>query len=84
VGYDYKPLKYLPFQQLSRRILSKNIDDVSDITVNVKIFDLMYLNGETLIDLPYETRRKKLNALMLNRPLKQSIHFDIEKVKEIK
>ncbi len=81
VGYDFDTQKFLPFQLLSRRIMTKNVNEVSHIKVVVKIFDIMYLNGQTIIELPYSQRREKIYELMLNRPLRQTISFDIKKLK---
>lgn len=83
IAYDFQAMKCLEFQELSRRILSKNIREVSHIKVAVKIFDLMYFQGETLLSLPYEKRREKMYELLLNKPLLQSFSFDIEKLKTL-
>ncbi len=76
VGYDYIKCKYLPFQMLSKRILTKDINEVKHINVSVKAFDLLYLNGKTLITKPYLERRDLLEELFLNRDLVQTMHFD--------
>jgi DNA ligase-1 len=80
VGYDYEKQKFLPFQLLSRRILTKDVGSVSHINVCVKTFDLLFLNGRTLISEPYSKRREMLEELFLNRDLKQKIHFDEKKL----
>ena len=61
--------------------MSKNIDDVSHIKVVVKAFDIMYLNGKTLINEPYLKRRELLEGLFINRDLIQKIEIDIKKIK---
>lgn len=76
VGFDFDKKRFLPFQVLSRRIMTKNITEVSHIKVVVRCFDLLYLNGKTLIDAPYKERREKMEELFLNRPLKQAMSFD--------
>lgn len=81
VGFDFDKMQFLPFQTLSRRIMSKNIDDVSHIKVVVKAFDIMYLNGKTLINEPYLKRRELLEGLFINRDLIQKIEIDIKKIK---
>jgi DNA ligase-1 len=52
----------LPFQKLSRRIQRKyDIDKmVKEIPVEVNIFDITYLNGRSLYDVPFKERRKLL------------------------
>lgn len=81
VGFDFDKMQFLPFQTLSRRIMSKNINDVSHIKVVVKAFDMMYLNGETLISLPYIKRRELLDGLFINKELIQKTEIDIKKIK---
>jgi len=83
VGFDFDKMIFLPFQTLSRRILSKNIDDVNHIKVVVKAFDIMYLNGKTIINLPYIKRREILEEIYLNRELIQETKIDIKKLTEI-
>lgn len=83
VGFDFDKGKFLPFQLLSRRILSKNIDEVSHIKVVVKAFDIMLLGKDTIIDKSYKERREILESLFIGRPLKQSLSFDVERLKEI-
>ncbi len=84
VGYDFNSQKYLPFQMLSKRILSKNIDQVNHIKVVVKVFDILKLNSETLVDFPYEKRREMLENLFVNTPIREKIKFDLELLKQIK
>lgn len=58
-SYDGRPL---PFQHLMRRF--RRVRDVelmiSEIPVSLSLFDLIMLNGEVLIDIPYSSRRKQL------------------------
>lgn len=77
VGFDFNKKKFLPFQVLSRRIMTKKVDTVSHINVVVKLFDLLYLDGKTLINLNYEKRRELLEEMMIGRELKQNLHFDL-------
>lgn len=83
VGYDFQNQKFLPFQMLSKRILSKNINEVNHIKVVVKAFDMLKLNDETLVDFPYEKRREMLEELFVNTPIREKIKFDLDKLKEI-
>lgn len=83
VGYDYEKQRFLPFQTLSKRILTKEIKNVSHINITIKAFDILYYNHQTLIDMPYKKRREILQKLFINKPLKQKIHFDIDKLKKI-
>lgn len=83
VGYDHNKEEFLPFQTLSRRILTKNVDSVSSIRVVVKTFDVLYLNGKTLLEEPYKKRRKMMEELYLNRKIIQKSTFESSKLKKI-
>lgn len=58
----------LPFQVLTNRA-KKNVE-VGDIKINVCLFafDLMYLNGEPLLDRPFRERRELLRGLFVGIP----------------
>ncbi|MCD6241057.1 ATP-dependent DNA ligase [Candidatus Bathyarchaeota archaeon] len=82
VGEDGSPL---PFQHLMRRFRRiREIEDVSrKIKVQLYLFDIIYLNGQSLIDMPYIERRKKL-AEVAGRisPTKQLITGDPEQAQK--
>jgi DNA ligase-1 len=48
----------LPFQHLMRRFRRKHAvaDSVEEIPVELHLFDALYVNGESLVDSPYEKR----------------------------
>jgi DNA ligase-1 len=56
----------LPFQTVLRRFRRKyDIDSLrEEIRMVPNVFDLLYLDGETLIDLPFSERRKKLEGIL--------------------
>jgi DNA ligase 1 len=56
--------KPMPFQSVLRRLRRKHdIAEAQDAIAMVpNVFDILYLDGETLIDLPLVERRKKLEA----------------------
>ena len=60
---DGKPM---PFQSVLRRFRRRH--DVAEATVAIElvpnIFDILWLDGETLIDLPLTERRKKLESVV--------------------
>jgi DNA ligase-1 len=66
VGFDPKTGKPLPFQFLSQRIKRKyDIDKVrKQIPVRVSLFDLVYLEGESLFDQSLEERWAKLKSVV--------------------
>ena len=60
---DGKPM---PFQSVLRRFRRRH--DVAEATVAIElvpnVFDILWLDGETLIDLPLTERRKKLESVV--------------------
>jgi len=82
VGNDGSPL---PFQHLMRRFRRiRAIEDISRrIRIQLYLFDLIYLNGQSLIDAPYIERRRKLAEIAGGIPLtKQLITGDIEQARK--
>jgi DNA ligase-1 len=65
VGVDIHG-KYLPFQQVSQRIKRKH--DIPAMArqfpVEVNLFDLLSLNGERLLDRPFQLRRQLLQDIL--------------------
>ncbi len=66
VGYDRKTGKWLPFQKISRRIKRKyDIREMAEeIPVVTNLFDIIFLNGELLIDRPFRERREILEKIV--------------------
>ena len=66
VGLDPKTHKIRPFQEISQRIKRKhNIPQLlKELPVKVVLFDIMELNGESMLNLTLEERRKKLKAII--------------------
>ncbi len=72
IGFDPKTKKWLPFQNISERIKRKyNIEEmVRKIPVITNVFDIVYLNGKTLISEPFEKRRKAIEKIVKTIPNK--------------
>lgn len=72
VSGDGKPI---PFQHLMRRFKRVyEIDKIAkSIPVKLYLFDLLYIDGESLIDLPYDERRRRLKEIVGNIPLTEQI-----------
>ena len=72
VGEDGSPL---PFQHLMRRFRRvHDIEEVAEkIPVELYLFDLIYLDGQSLIADPYVERRKKLGEIAGSIPLTKRI-----------
>ena len=68
----------LLFQHLMRRFRRvHNIDEmVQEIPIDLQLFEVIYCEGESLIDLPYEKRRKKLSEIAGNIQLTKQIVTD--------
>lgn len=66
MAYDVKTKKTLPFQSVSRRIKRKhNIEEVrKEIPVEIKLFDVLYLDGESLLSNTILERRKILEGFV--------------------
>jgi DNA ligase-1 len=65
VAFDTTSGEYLPFQELMHRRRKYGIKDaVQKYPVAITFFDLLYLNGKDITELPYSDRRKKLEKLV--------------------
>jgi len=65
VSEDGRPLSFQNLMRRFRRI--KRIEEtITEIPVKLYLFDIIYLNGQTLIDQPYSERRKRLSGIVGN------------------
>lgn len=66
VGFNKDTGKYTAFQEISQRIRRKyNILEVAaKLPVELNIFDVLYYNGEELLDKPFEERRAILREVL--------------------
>ncbi|NIO44125.1 MAG: ATP-dependent DNA ligase [Candidatus Aenigmarchaeota archaeon] len=86
LAIDKKTGKPLPFQSLSQRIKRKyDIRKISkEIPIELNFFDIIYLNGKPLFDLPLKQRRKLLAKTVKEMPgkvqlAKQLVTNDLKK-----
>ncbi len=57
--------KHLPFQTLMQRRRKYDIEEyIKRIPIQAKVFDLLYLNGRTYMDEPYEERTAQLRRII--------------------
>ncbi len=57
--------KPLPFQTLMQRRRKYDVEQyVKDIPIQLKVFDLLYLNGESWLNQPYYKRSEKLGEIV--------------------
>jgi DNA ligase-1 len=70
VGYDLATKKYRPFQEISQRIRRKyEIETIQKkLPVELVVFDILYLEGEELLEQPFEERRALLERTVKNIP----------------
>jgi DNA ligase-1 len=73
VGYSPKTKRYMPFQNISQRIKRKyDIDKaVKELPVELNVFDVICLNGKSLIQKPFKERRKLVKKII--KPAKRKI-----------
>lgn len=66
VGFNPKTTQYVAFQQISQRIRRKyDIEaTVKKLPVEVNVFDILYYNGKSVIDKPFNERRALLSKII--------------------
>jgi DNA ligase 1 len=73
VGINQNNNQYMPFQTISQRIKRKNnINEIAKkFPIEINIFDIISLNNESQIDLPFNIRRKNLTKIIepINRKI---------------
>jgi len=68
VGFNKKTGKYLPFQNISQRIKRKyDIEKMSQqFPVEVNVFDIINYKGKSVINEPFEKRKKIIDKIIKN------------------
>jgi len=69
VGFDPKTKRYRPFQDISQRIKRKHdIEKLAkELPIELNVFDILYYNGKSLIDEPFEKRSELLRKVVKNK-----------------
>ncbi len=72
VGFDLKTKRYTQFQKISQRIRRKyDIEKLSkELPVEINVFDILYYNGKSLLDEPFEKRTKLIKEIIKSQPYK--------------
>jgi len=72
VGYDRKTKKYTNFQAISQRIKRKyDIEKLREkLPVEINVFDILYYNGKSQLNEPFEKRTKLIKKIIHNHPYK--------------
>jgi len=66
VGIDPKTKRVIPFQNISQRIRRKyDIEQmIETLPVSINVFDVIELNGDSLVDVPLQERKERLKAIL--------------------
>ena len=72
VGFDKKTKIYLPFQAVSQRIRRKyDIEKLQkELPIEINVFDIIYYNGKSLIEEPFEKRTNLIKKIIKKYPYK--------------
>ena len=72
VGFDKKSKEYKPFQSISQRIRRKyNIEKLRDeLPIEINVFDILYYNGKSLLNEPFEKRTALIRKIIRNEKYK--------------
>jgi len=72
VGYDPKTKRYKVFQDISQRIRRKyDIEKLEkELPVELNIFDILYYNGKSMIQEPFEKRTQLIRKIIHHHPFK--------------
>lgn len=64
IVYDQNAGTFLPFQETVKRKRKHGIEKaIEELPLQIFMFDILYLNGKSLLSLTHETRRAQLKAL---------------------
>jgi DNA ligase 1 len=65
IGYDKKTDEFLPFQEIMQRKRKHNIEEIAkEVPIKYYVFDILYLNGRSLVNEPLETRKEHLKNVI--------------------
>ncbi len=65
VGFDPLTKNFLPFQETVQRKRKYDIEaKAKEIPLKLFVFELLYLNGKSKLNIPYEERRKELKKVV--------------------
>lgn len=72
VGFNKKTKKYTSFQHISQRIRRKyDIEKLQrELPVEVNVFDIVYYNEKSYLDVPFKKRAKLIRNILKDQPYK--------------
>jgi len=81
IAYDVETDTFLPFQETVKRRRKHDIEETKkDVPLKLYFFDLLYLNGESLLDKTQTQRKKALDSIFKNAKEEKDIVLPIEEV----
>jgi DNA ligase 1 len=87
VGYDPAKKRYQPFESISQRIRRKHeIQDlIKKLPVEINVFDVIYHDGKSTIDMPFSERRKLIEKIIVPEKwkIRLSTQFISQNEKEV-
>ena len=80
IGYNPRNGKFAPFQETVQRKRKYEIKEFAKkIPLSIFIFDILYINGRSLLDLSFSERRKILEKTLIGLDQKNSIRLSPQK-----
>lgn len=72
VGFNKKTKEYKPFQDISQRIRRKyDIEKLqNELPVEINVFDILYYNGKSLLNEPFQKRTELIKKIINVQPYK--------------
>lgn len=68
IAFNPKTHEFLPFQETVQRKRKHGVvEKAKEIPLKVFIFDILYLNGELLLNRPFKERRNLLEKILINQ-----------------
>ena len=68
IAYNDITEEFRPFQETIQRKRKYDIEEKSaEVPLHLFLFDIMYLNGKSLMDMPYSKRRELLESVLIKR-----------------
>lgn len=85
LGYNKTTGEFLPFQETMQRKRKHDVEETAkNIPLKYMVFDILYLNGKSLIDKPLKERREILSKVIkLGDTLIVDDHIETEKFEEL-
>ncbi len=81
IGFDPKTGKFLPFQETAQRKRKYDIKKTAKkIPLKAFLFDLLYLNGKSLLKKPFKERRQALEKILKKQKKGRTINLTPQRI----